>query len=184
MKKCLTLLTVFVLTASICACGTKKASEPPVPSETITESISETLTEASESESETEAAIVYTPCTVDEIVNDIATDLDNAKTKYANQYLEISGILDSCLIDENSTPKGKSVHLKVDQDASASSENKVWSVSAMTWSEDDYPMADFEKAMAELQPGDPVIVKVHADDDMYMQSLYAASFTLLGVEKQ
>lgn len=182
MKKCLTLLTVFVLTASICACGTKKASEPPVPSETITESISETLTEASESE--TEAAIVYTPCTVDEIVNDIATDLDNAKTKYANQYLEISGILDSCLIDENSTPKGKSVYLKVDQDATASSENKVWSVAAMTWSEDDYPMVDFEKAMAELQPGDPVIVKVYADDNMYMQSLYAASFTLLGVEKQ
>ena len=181
MKKCLSLLTVLLLTASICACGAKKASETPVTSETITETFSETVTETA---TETEEAIVYTPYTVDEVVNDIATDLESAKAKYAGHYLELSGILDSCEIDENASPKGKVVNLKVDQDATASSENKIWAFDAITWSEDNYPMADFEKAMAELQPGDPVIVKVYADEHMYMASLYAVSFTLLGVEKQ
>lgn len=181
-KKMLALLLTSVLVVSLSACGakTEEEKESVVASEEVQEEADLEVVEETDEEEVEE--ITYTPCTLEQIVSDVNTDLEAAKAKYVGQYLAVSGILEEIELDDMASPPGKIVRLETNGDASV--QNPVWDVDAYSWFEEEYPMEEFEKALNELQPGDPVVVKVYVDDYFYDESMLAIGFSLLGVEKQ
>lgn len=134
--------------------------------------------EIEESEAPVEGEITYISCTADELMQECVNDLDAAKAKYLDQYVEITGILDEIELDENANPVGRVVRM----DTSVEVTNAACNITGITWDEERVPLETFHEAMEEMQPGDIVTMKVYVDslDD----SFYDYYFDLYGVVKQ
>ena len=134
--------------------------------------------ETEENDDPVEEEITYISCTADELMQECVNDLDAAKAKYLDQYVEITGVLDEIELDENADPVGRVVRM----DTSVEVTNAACNITGITWNEENVPLESFQEAMKEMQPGDTVTMKVYVDslDD----SFYDYYFDLYGVAIQ
>lgn len=193
-KKLVAMLVLLTMTFCFTGCGKEDAPEPQSSeqgqdAETDTSEDEKTdgdpVEEAEieepaveESEAPVEEEITYISCTADELMQECVNDLDAAKAKYLDQYVEITGILDEIELDENADPVGRVVRM----DTSVEVTNAACNITGITWEDERVPLEDFQEAMEEMQPGDTVTMKVYVDslDD----SFYDYYFDLYGIEKQ
>ncbi len=181
-NKVLIMILSLAMICSLGACGSTEdenaaasaTEETAVPEEESTE---ESVSEEADAEVP-ELEITYLSCTADELMQECVDNLDSAKEKYLDQYVEITGVLREIELDESANPVGKVVRM----DTSVEVTNAACNITGITWDEEDVPLEEFQKAMEEMQPGDTVTMKVYVDS--LDQDFYDYYFDLYGVEKQ
>ena len=191
-KKLVVMLVLSTMIFCFAGCGKEEASESQSSGQEQdaetdnsedagdeTEGVSETADpEAEKNEDALEEEISYISCTADEMMQECVSDLDAAKAKYLNQYVEITGVLDAIELDEDADPVGRVVRM----DTSVEVTNASCKITGITWEEENVPLESFQEAMEKMQPGDTVTMRVYVDslDD----SFYDYYFDLYGVEIQ
>lgn len=156
-KRFLGITLAMMLGISLIGCSASDTKEQ----ESTSQETVATETVSPEATTEKAEEITYMKCTVEELLYDIYEDEDAAREKYENQYLEISGIVDECGLDDSSTPPGKEVYLK--DTIKGSEEYPSFWIAALSWG-NDYPQEKFEEDIEGLSEGDNVTLRVYATD--------------------
>lgn len=129
-------------------------------------------------------SITYEKYDAETIQADMYSDVNAAAEKYAGQYVEITGILETAEVNDNSTPPGKVVYLKTT--AETTEENAGILFAAYSWDDEYLSLEDFEDAIADMQEGDTVVLRGYIDSSAISAdgSIRTMGMDLISVEKK
>ena len=103
-------IVVIAVIGSLGGGGEEKASTDKKEDSASIESTSAAKEDSSDEKAEVQEQIEYTPCTVNDMINDLENNAMNASEKYKGQYIEVTGKL------SNIDSSGKYISLYPDDD--------------------------------------------------------------------
>lgn len=159
------MLCAGLIAAVLTGCGkssedeTKKATETEAEADTETSDAEEETAEVEEDDTKDPDQISYQEYAAEDIQADMYSDLDAAAKKYADQYVEITGILEEAEANENFIPTAKIVRLKTTAESTDSNSNTYAQITAYAWDDEWLTLDDYKNAIADMQPGDEVVLR-------------------------
>lgn len=103
-------IVVIAVIGSLGGGGEEKTSTDKKEDSASVESTSASKEDSSDEKAEVQEQIEYTPCTVNDMINDLENNAMNASDKYKDQYIEVTGKL------SNIDSSGKYISLYPDDD--------------------------------------------------------------------
>lgn len=165
------MLCAGLIAAVLTGCGksseneTKKTTETETVADTETSDAETETAEAEEDDTKDPDKISYQEYAAEEIQADMYSGLDVAFKKYADQYVEITGILEEAEADEKFIPVAKIVRLKTTAESTDSDENTCVQIAAYAFDDEWLTLDDYKNAIADMQPGDEVVLRGYIESE-------------------